>query len=235
MIAFFILCSISAASAGMTLSGDQVIITNGNGNTTDNMSNTYAGLSANKGVYSIEKNKIPYKLKKYENSTFQVVKNKYIKYKGTLTDAVTTKSISYIDFGDGTKKKSSTWINHKYKKAGWYKITVTFNASFTNLTIAGLSTNLKGKIYNSTKTFLVKVTDAPQLSLTTSPSISAGYYTKKNFKKGNIDYLVIKVANLGSKTSKASKITMWYQKPGSSNFGKVYSKLKKYTTSAYIK
>ncbi|OQD58004.1 hypothetical protein MBBAR_30c00040 [Methanobrevibacter arboriphilus JCM 13429 = DSM 1125] len=28
---------------------------------------------------------------------------------------------------------------------------------------------------------------------------------------------------------------MWYQKPGTKNFGKVYSKLKKYTKSAKLK
>ncbi|WP_297899407.1 hypothetical protein [Methanobrevibacter sp.] len=240
MIAFFILCSISAASAQGTYGSNGFEVTDSN-------ADIFTQLSANKGIYTIEKNKVPKKWKAYENYTFQVAKGNKIKYKASINSAgdVLVSNLkgmkvsgATIDFGDGTKKKTTGWIYHTYNKAGWYILKVNLNGSCTGYNLnLGSSQEIKakGKIVNGTKIYLVKVTDAPQLSLTTSPSISAGYYTKKNFKKGNIDYLVIKVANLGSKTSKASKITMWYQKPGSSNFGKVYSKLKKYTTSAYIK
>lgn len=222
---FFLICSISSSSASMEIvDGKNIVITNQN----DSASNIYASLSANKNVYSIDKNKVNKKWKLYENDTFQVAKNRYIKYKGSMTQGITKSSISYIDFGDGTKKKGYNWITHKYKKTGWYKLKVTFNATFTDFSLWGVTVN--GKIYNATKTYLVKVTDAPQLSLGSYQPITVGYANK-----GTIYSLVIKVANVGSKTSKATKISMWYQKSGDKNIGKIHPKLKKYTASAKLK
>jgi len=232
LVAFFMLTFISTNFAATSVGGMKDIDYNEN----------YVKLNANKQVYSIEKSKIPKKLKSYEDKTFQVAKGKKIKYKASVNAAgnlfynlkgIKVKKAS-VNFGDGNKKTTTGWIAHTYKKSGWYKIKVTIiEATFTNCSSDMIySQDMSGSITNTTKEYLVYVANKPQLSLS---MISAGYYTKKNYQKGNIDYLVIKVANLGSKASKATKISMWYQKPGNKNIGKVYSKLKKYTASAKLK
>lgn len=138
-----------------------------------------------------------------------------------------------IDFGDGTKKTSTGWISHSYKKAGWYKIKVTIiEATFTD-SKSGLisSSDMSGEITNTTREYLVKVTNKAQLDIT--GNITSYSSNKKDYKKGNINYLTVKVTNTGSVTSKATKIKIWYQDP--KKFGKVYSKYKKYTKSAKLK
>ncbi|OQD59005.1 hypothetical protein MBBAR_6c01150 [Methanobrevibacter arboriphilus JCM 13429 = DSM 1125] len=239
ILAFLILFSISASSA-YTIGNNGFEVTN-------HEADSFTQLSANKGIQTIEKNKVPKKWKSYKDYAFQVAKGNKIKYKASINsggDILVTNlkgmkvKGATIDFGDGTKKKTTGWISHTYKKTGWYFITVNLNGSCTGYTLNfGNPQDVKanGKIINGTKIYLVKVTDAPQLSLSKSQPITAGYYSQKSYKKGNIDYLVIKVANLGSKTSKATKVSMWYQKSGDKNIGKIHPKLKKYTASAKLK
>lgn len=239
ILAFLILFSISASSAASSYSDNGFTVT-------DNNADVFTQLSANKGIQTIEKNKVPKKWKAYESYTFQVAKGKKIKYKASINsagDIIVSNlknmkvSSATINFGDGTKKKTTGWISHTYKKTGWYFITVNLNGSCKGYDYLAGGKGLKtsGKIINATKIYLVKVTDAPQLSLSKSQPITAGYYSQKSYRKGTIDYLVIKVANLGSKTSKATKISMWYQKSGDKNIGKIHPKLKKYTASAKLK
>lgn len=240
ILAFLILFSISASSASGSYGNNGFEVS-------DSSADVFTQLSANKGIQSIEKNKVPKKWKAYENYTFQVAKGKKIKYKASINSAgnIIVSNLkgmkvngATIDFGDGTKKRTTGWVSHTYRKAGWYFIKVNLNGSCTGFTLnfgSPQDLKAKGKIINGTKIYLVKVTDAPQLALGSSKPITAGYYSQKSYKKGNIDYLVIKVANLGSKISKATKVSIWYQKPGDKNVGKVYSKLKKYTASAKLK
>lgn len=89
---------------------------------------------------------------------------------------------------------------------------------------------MSGSITNTTKEYLVYVANKAQLSLN---KISAGYYTQKDYKKGNIKYLKVKITNTGSVTSKATKIKMWY--PYTKKYSKIYSKLKKYTANGKLK
>ncbi len=230
---FFMLFTISATSASISGPGNVKI--------TDESGNDYGQLSSNTKVYSIEKDKIPKKWKNYENYTFQVAKNKVIKYKASINpngnplitnmSGVKVKN-AYIDFGDGTKKRTTKWISHAYKKSGWYKITIKFNATFEKCMFLGMESSGTGEIINGTKEYLVYVTNKPQLTIS---NITSGYTSYANYKKKNINYLDIKVTNIGSTKSKATKIKMWYQKPGDENFGKIYPKLKKYTKSAKLK
>lgn len=237
MIAFFILCSISAASATNSTSNSGA----NNGLFTD-VNDNYVILSSNQKVFTIEKNKIPKKWKSYENKTFQVPTGKKIKYKASVNsngfliynlEGIKIKS-AIIDFGDGTKKKTTNWVSHTYKRSGYYLIKVTIlNATFDkSKSIVTDNGRGNGTITNLTREYLVKATYAPQLSV---GKITAGYYNYNNYKKGNINYLDIKVSNIGSKYSKKTLISMWYQKKGDNNFGKVNPKLKKYTKSAKLK
>lgn len=235
ILAFLILFSISTSSA-VSLDGK------GNFEVADHEAEKFTQLSANKGIQSIEKNKVHKKWKAYENYTFQVAKGNKIKYRASINSAgdgvfINLKNMkvkgAVIDFGDGTKKRTNGWVSHTYKKVGWYFIKVNLNGSCTGYTLNfgyPQDVKAKGKIINGTKIYLVKVTDAPQLSLGKSQPITVGYANK-----GTIYSLVIKVANVGSKTSKATKISMWYQKSGDKNIGKIHPKLKKYTASAKLK
>lgn len=226
------LCSISASSAAISGPGNVLI--------TPESSDEYAKLTVNQKVYSIEKGKVPKKYKKYENYTFQVAKGKKIKFKASvntngnaalITDMSGVKiKNAYITFGDGAKKRSTSWISHTYKKTGWYKIKVTFNATFNKCKFLGMDSSGTGQIVDASKEYLVYVANKPQLGLS---NIKAGYSSYKNYKKGNINFLDVKITNTGSVTSKASKIKIWYEQPN--KFGKVYSKLKKYTKTAKLK
>ena len=237
LLSFLVLFSISATWADGKYGTDGFEVTGPN-------ADSFTQLSANKGIQTIEKNKIPKKWKSYKDYAFQVAKGNKIKYKASINsggDIVVTNlkgmkvKGATIDFDDGTKKKTTKWISHTYKKTGWYLIKVKLNGTCTGYDIFGQSIKANGKIINGTKIYLVKVTDAPQLSLGKSQPITAGYYSQKSYRRGTIDYLVIKVANVGSKTSKATKISMWYQKSGDKNIGKIHPKLKKYTASAKLK
>ncbi|KZX15348.1 hypothetical protein MBCUT_15620 [Methanobrevibacter cuticularis] len=231
LIAFFMLCSISANFAGSY---------GNNGFDVANVeADDFTQLNANKNIFSIEKGKIPKKYKQYENYTFQIAKGSKIKYKAAINPAGnvlvtnlkgTKVKNAVINFGDGTKKKGAGWISHTYKKAGWYKITVNLNGTCTAFDFFGTPCNGSGKITNGTKVYLVYVSNKPQLSLS---KLTSGYTTLKNYKKGNIGYLDVKVTNVGASSSKATKIKMWYEQPN--KFGKVYSKLKKYTKTAKLK
>lgn len=238
ILAFLILISISAISAKGNYGPNGFEVN-------DSSADVFTQLSANKGIQSIEKNKVPKKWKAYENYAFQVAKGKKIKYKASINSAgdgviFNLKNMkikgAIIDFDDGTKKRTTGWVAHTYKKTGWYFIKVNLNGSCNGYNYLFDGTNGKkelkanGKIINGTKIYLVKVTDAPQLSLGKSQPITVGYANK-----GTIYSLVIKVANVGSKTSKATKISMWYQKSGDKNIGKIHPKLKKYTASAKLK
>lgn len=229
LVVFFILCSLSTVSAYININGGEATINNEG----DNQANNYAGLGGNGNIFASEKSKIPKSIKKYENNTFQVAKGSKVKYRGAIKNGMTVEGVkiisSYINFGDGSKKKSNGWISHTYKKSGWKKITVTFNATFTKLD-TGFMGNLSGKIQDATAIYYVYVANKPQLSLS---KITAGYTSKANYKKGNIGFLDVKITNTGSLTSKATKIKIYYQDP--KKFGKVYSKLKKYTATAKLK
>jgi hypothetical protein len=223
------LCSISASSATININKTgNFIITND----FNNIANTYAGLGANNKVYSIEKKKVPKSIKQYENYTFQVSKGKKIKYRGAIKNGADFKGVtiksSYINFGDGTKKKSTGWISHTYTKTGWKKITVTFNATFKEYNFWGVTAS--GKICDATAIYWVYIANKAQPDLR---SISKYSSNAKDFKKGNVNFITIKVTNFGSVTSKATKIKVWYQDP--KKFGKVYNKLKKYTATAKLK
>lgn len=225
-----------AVSAGIYIGNGDIEISNSD-------ADAYTDLSAKSTtkakIYSLEsKKKIPTKYKKYENYTFKVAKGSKIYYKaitrssnGVVTNISGLKiKKATVSFGDGTKKIGNKWISHKYKKSGWYLIKVNLNATFTKGYLYGM--DLPGNVVNGTRIYLVYVENNPQLSIS---KVTSGYNTITNYKKKNIDYLDIKVINIGSKTSKATKIKIWYQKPGAKNFGKVYSKLKKYTASAKLK
>jgi len=228
---FFMFCSISASSAGLNIGSNQITVTNDG----DNASNGYAQLGVNGIIYSIEKSKIPKKYKKYENYTFQASKNKKIKYIASVNSQALLSNMSgvkikdaCINFGDGTKTKSNGWITHTYAKSGWYKLTVSFNATFSKVSWGNMTFN--GSINGATKEYLIYVTDKPQLALS---KLNYGCTNYKDYKKGNINYLDVKVTNVGSTSSKATKIKIWYEKPN--KYGTVYPKLKKYTKSANLK
>lgn len=225
------LCSLSASFAYHNIGSNQITVTNDG----DNASNGYARLSTDKIVYSIEKSKIPKNYKKYENYAFQVVKGKKIGYtasvnpQGMLTNISGVKiKNAYINFGDGTKTKSTGWITHAYVKPGWYKLTVRFNATFSKALFMGQ--NFNGSINGATKEYLVYVANKPQLELS---KITQGYTSYKNYKNKNINYLDVKVTNVGSTSSKATGIRIWYEQPN--KYGQIYSKLKKYTKNAKLK
>lgn len=235
-ISLFIVCSMQSVFASSSYSSNEFT-------STDSSADPFTQLSANKNVYSIDKNKIPKKYKQYENYTFQVAKGAKIKYKASINTAgdgivynlkgAKVKS-AYIDFGKNNKKvKSAGWITQTYKKTGWYLIKVNMNGTctgFANSLFQLSDINGVGKIINGTKYYLVYVANKPQLSLS---KITAGYTSKANYKKGNIGFLDVKITNTGSLTSKATKIKIYYQDP--KKFGKVYSKLKKYTATAKLK
>lgn len=230
LIAAFLLCSTSAVFA-VTFGGNGFEVNN-------NEADIFTQLSAkdvNNKIFSIEKNKIPKKYKQYENYTFQVAKGKKISYKATINtdgDGLATNlkgtkvSRATIDFGDGTKKSGTGYISHAYKKTGWYLIKVTLSGTCTGFDFFGMQCNGTGKINNGTKYYVVYVANKPQLALT---KLTAGYTNQK----GNINFLSVKVSNVGSVSTKATKIRIWYQDP--KTFGKVNSKLKSYTASAKLK
>lgn len=227
---FFMFYSISDGSAYHNMGSDEVTVTNDG----DNASNGYALLSVNGIIYSTESN-IPKKYEKYGNYTFQVCKNKKIKYKaslnfqGLLTNMSGVKiKDAHINFGDGTKTKSNGWITHTYTKSGWYKIIMSFNATFSKASIMGQTVN--GTINGVTREYMVYVANKPQLALS---KVTSGYTSYKNYKNGNINYLDVKVTNLGSVSSKATQIKIWYEEPN--KYGTICHKLKKYTKSANLK
>jgi hypothetical protein len=90
--------------------------------------------------------------------------------------------------------------------------------------------NVNGTILEATKEYLVHVSTKPQLALN---QISCGYNSYKSYKNKNIDYLIVKVKNVGSSASKSTQIKIWYEQPN--KVGAVYSKLKSFTSSANIK
>ena len=63
--------------------------------------------------------------------------------------------------------------------------------------------------------------------------IQAGYTNEKDYKKGNINFLTVKVQNIGSLSTKATRVTIFYQDP--KKLGKVNAKYKKFTASAKLK
>ena len=208
-------------------------------NVSDEDADIFTQLGANKNIFSIDKSKIPAKYKQYENSAFQVPKGSAISYRALVNTAGDGMLVSNlknakvdsatIDFGDGTKKSGTGWISHTYKKAGWYVITVNIYGGCTGYDFFGNPGNGIGKISNGTKQYLIYVADKPQLVLS---KISAGYTNKKDYLKGNINFLSIQVTNVGSVSSKATKVSIWYEKLN--EFGKVHPSLKKYTASANI-
>lgn len=234
LIAFFMLCSMASVFAG-SYGGNGFEVNN---NEADIFTQLSAKDVSNK-IFSIEKNKVPSKYKKYENYTFQVAKGKKIYYKATINtdgDGLATNlkgtkvSRATIDFGDGTKKSGTGYISHAYKKTGYYLIKVTLSGTCTGFDLFGMQCNGTGKIINGTKYYVVYVANKPQLVLT---KLTAGYTNQKDYKKGNINFLSVKVSNVGSVSTKATKIKIWYQDP--KKFGKVHSKLKSYTVSAKLK
>ncbi|MGL4669961.1 MAG: CARDB domain-containing protein [Methanobacteriaceae archaeon] len=232
LISLVILCSIPATFAAANNSASNGFFNDKNEN--------YAGISVNKNIFTIEKTKIPVKYNAYKNKTFQISKRGTINYKAIVNPkgnliynlaGIKVKK-AYIDFGDGTKKKSTGWIAHTYKKTGWYiiKVTIsdaTFNSS-ENYIITGVKSN--GTVTNVTKEYLVYVSNKAQLSTT---GITRYSNSVKELKKGNINFLVIKVTNIGAKSSKATKLKIWYEKKNS--VGKIDPNLKKFTKTALIK
>jgi hypothetical protein len=222
--------SFATSTAYVNIGNHSVTITN----TGDNSSNAYAQLNVNGIIYPMN-GKLPKNYGKYRNSTFQVSTGSKIKYQtsvrsqGLLTNitGVNIKNSS-INFGDGTKTTSNGWVAHTYKKSGWYKILIRFDATFKKASFLG--GNVNGTILGATKEYLVYVSTKPQLALN---QISCGYNSFKNYKNKNVDYLMVKVANVGSAASKSTQIKIWYEQPH--KVGAVYSKLKSYTRSATIK
>jgi len=212
-------------------------------------SSEYAGLSVKNPsdkIFDAEKIKIPSKFKQHENKTkIQVAKGKKISYKAIVNNqgnifqdfkGVKVKSAK-IDFGDKTKIKRGTgWISHTYKTSGkWYLIKVTIiNATFTsskfNPTFGGGEAG-NGTITNVTKEYLVYVANKPQLVI--SKQVQVGYTSQKEQKKGTIGVVAVTVKNVGSLSTKATKIKIWYQDP--KKYGKVNPKLKKFTASGKLK
>ncbi|UTB33148.1 MAG: hypothetical protein NKF70_02415 [Methanobacterium sp. ERen5] len=230
ILIFSLLCSLTVSTAYVNIGNHSVTISN----TGDNSSNAYAQLNGDGIIYPGD-GKLPKNYEKYRNSTFQVSTGSKIKYKtsvisqGLLTNITGVKiKNSYINFGDGTKTTSNVWVVHTYKKSGWYKILISFNATFKNASFMGGKVN--GTILGATKEYLVHVSTKPQLALN---QISCGYNSFKNYKNKNVDYLMVKVANVGSAASKSTQIKIWYEQPN--KIGAVYSKLKSYTKSATIK
>lgn len=230
ILAVSMLCSLTASTAYVNFGNHSVTVTNYG----DNSSNGYAQLNVNGIIYPMD-GKLPKNYEKYKNTTFQVSTGNTIKYQTSvrsqgLLSNITGVNIknSYINFGDGTKTSSKGWVAHTYKKSGWYKILISFNATFKNASCMGQ--NVNGTIIGATKEYLVYVSKKPQLALT---QISCGYNSFKNYKNKNVDYLVVKVANVGSAASKATQIKIWYEQPN--KVGAVYSKLKGYTKSANLK
>ena|GEM_PF-3081901 len=222
--------SLTTSTAYVNMGNHSVTITN----TGENSSNAYAQLNVNGIIYPTN-GKLPKNYEKYRNTTFQVSTGSTIQYQtsvrsqGLLTNitGVNIKN-SYINFGDGTKSTSNGYVAHTYKKSGWYKILISFNATFKNASFVGQ--NVNGTILGATKEYLVQVSTKPQLALN---QISCGYNSFKNYKNKNVDYLIVKVKNVGSAASKATQIKIWYEQPN--KVGAVYSKLKSYTSSANIK
>jgi len=230
LLTILMIGSLTTSTAYVSMGNHSVTITN----TGDNSSNAYAQLSGNGVIYPGD-GKLPKNYEKYRNSTFQVSTGSTVKYQtsvrspGLLTNitGVNIKN-SYINFGDGTKTTSKGWVAHTYKKSGWYKILISFNATFKNASFMG--GNVNGTILGATKEYLVHVSTKPQLALN---QISCGYNSFKNYKNRNVDYLMVKVTNIGSAVSKSTQIKIWYEQPN--KVGSVYSKLKSYTRSATIK
>jgi len=235
VLLFGIVHTINSASASISIGNGDIILS-------DSDADVYTDLSVkatSKGkVYQVKKTSVPKKYKQYENYTFKVAKGSKIYYKavGNPVDSSVTNMAGLkvrkasISFGDKTKRSSTSYIAHKYTKSGWYLIKINIqNATFSKGSLFGM--DLPGEIINGTKIYLVYVEDKAQLSV--AKLAPSGHLTSNN--KKYIDYLKVKITNIGSKTSKATKIKMFYQKPGSKNLGKVYSKLKKYTVSAKLK
>ena len=217
-------------------------------------SSEYVGLGVknqDKTVFSAEKVKLPAKYKKYENLTkFQVAKGKKISYKAMVNSqgnfiydlkGIKVKKAS-ITFGDGAKKTSTGWISHTYKKSGkWYLIKVTIvDATFSsskNAFVSGTGMSISnGTVTNVTKEYLVYVANKPQISVISYTKYAS---SPKELKKGNANYMTVKITNVGSVSTKATKIKIWYEHPNGIKdikmIGKVHPKLKKYTASANLK
>ncbi len=161
LLSFLVLFSISATWADGKYGTDGFEVTGPN-------ADSFTQLSANKGIQTIEKNKIPKKWKSYKDYAFQVAKGNKIKYKASINsggDIVVTNlkgmkvKGATIDFDDGTKKKTTKWISHTYKKTGWYLIKVNLNGSCNGYNYLFDGTNGKkelkanGKIINGTKIY----------------------------------------------------------------------------------
>ncbi|MGL6298160.1 MAG: hypothetical protein ACRC1M_03225 [Methanobacteriaceae archaeon] len=228
LAALIMICSISTSFAHTNI-GPNGIVINAEG---DNASSEYAKISVNKDIFSINKNKIPLKYKKYENYTFQLPKGSKIKYTAIAAGPIIVSGAkvknAYIDFGDGTKSRSAGGIAHTYKKAGWYKLTVSLNATFTNGSLLG--TNRNGSVENAVREYLFYVSSKPQLVIS---GITPGCTNINDYKKGNINFLDIKVTNIGASSSKYTELKIWYEKPNKT--GQVNPKLKKFTKSGAIK
>ncbi|UTB33144.1 MAG: hypothetical protein NKF70_02395 [Methanobacterium sp. ERen5] len=230
IFAISMLCSLAASTAYVNMGSNSVTVTNDG----DNSSNGYAQLSVDGIIYPMD-GKLPKNYGKYKNSTFQVSKYKSVKYRpsvrsqGLLTNITGIKfKNSYINFGDGTKTSYNGWIAHTYNRSGWYKILVSFNATFANASCMGQKFN--GTIVGATKEYLVYVSTKPQLSL---GQVTCGYTSIRNYKNRNVNYLDVKVTNTGSASSKATQIKIWYEQPH--KVGSVYNRLKSYTKSASLK
>jgi hypothetical protein len=230
IFAVCMLCSLAASTAYVNMGSNSITVTNDG----DNSSNGYAQLSADGIIYPMD-GKLPKNYEKYKSSTFQVSKYKKVKYKASvrsqgLLNNITGVKIknSYINFGDGTKTSYNGWIAHTYTKSGWYKIIMSFNATFANASCMGQKLN--GTIIGATKEYLVYVSTKPQLAL---GQVTCGYTSITNYKNKNVNYLDVKVTNVGSAASRATQIKIWYEQPN--KVGSVYTKLKSYTKSAGLK
>ena len=243
-IALTIVFSLSSVSAG-TYGSNGFEVNN-------NEADTFTELGAKNSNIHILSNdkKVPKNLKKYENVTkFQVTKGNKISYRasvnlagdGLVSNLKNTKvNGATINFGDKTKvKKGTGWISHAYKKAGWYLIKVNMNATCTSYDLMWQpnATGI-GKINNGTKYFLVYVADKPQLVYT---KIAITAKSQKDIdaynKKGQINYLSVTIKNIGSKSTRATKISIFYADSKKLALNKVVvdKNLKKYTGIAKLK
>jgi len=202
----------------------------------DNMADTYAALGGNGNIFAVEQSKIPNSIKSQTNNTFQVAQGNTVRYRGAVKSGMNVEGVkiisSHINFGDGTRKRSTTgWISHAYKTPGWKKITVTFNATFTKFDASGMGMGVvPGKIQDASAVYWVFVSRKPQLTLT---RVQAGYTNARDFKRGNVNFLTLRVVNIGAVSTRPTRITIFYQDP--KRVGKVDSKLRKFTKTVNLK
>lgn len=142
-------------------------------------------------------------LPKYGNKTAQVNLNEKLSMNAFISGIFSNKAkltkVSW-NFSDG-KIGSGKTITHKFKKTGWYTLSLTASSTYNK------------KTYKSTNSYNIYVVKKPDLYVS---SVMKNYDKKKNTAS-----ITATIKNKGSLTSKATYIKAYYNSKSLSKYRKV--------------